>query len=81
MPERGSARDAFAAVESGSRGVQLPHYARQFNVRWSKQEHSELGGPVKNEQRVAAYKRQGNRKELAGRQKRRVARKARQGEG
>ncbi|WP_237330154.1 hypothetical protein [Streptomyces sp. BA2] len=39
------------------------------------------GGPVKNEQRIAAYKRQGNRKDLTGRQKRRIARKARQGKG
>lgn len=36
---------------------------------------------MKNEQRIASYKRQGKRKELTGRQKRRVARKARQGKG
>lgn len=60
---------------------QLPYYARQFNVHGSKHDHSELGGPVKNEQRIEAYKRQGNRKELTGRQKRRIARKARQGKG
>lgn len=36
---------------------------------------------MKNEQRIAAYKQQGNRRELTGRQKRRIARKARQGKG
>ncbi|MER5258915.1 MULTISPECIES: hypothetical protein [unclassified Streptomyces] len=44
-------------------------------------ERPELGGPVKNEQRIAAYKRQGNRRELTGRQKRRLAKKERQGKG
>lgn len=34
---------------------------------------------MKNEQRIAAYKRQGTRKELTGRQKRRLAKKAHQG--
>ena len=36
---------------------------------------------MKNEQRIEAYKRQGNRTELTGRQKRRIAKKERQGKG
>lgn len=34
---------------------------------------------MKNEQRIAAYERQGGRKTLTPRQKRRIAKKARQG--
>lgn len=36
---------------------------------------------MKNEDRKAAYERQTGRTELTGRQKRRIARKARQGKG
>lgn len=59
--------------------MQLPYYARQLTICSSRITPS--GGSVKNEQRVAAYKRQGNRSELTGRQKRRIAKKERQGKG
>lgn len=36
---------------------------------------------MNNEKRIAAYERQTGRKELTGRQKRRIAKKERQGKG